>query len=339
MTWKERRIITILSAILAVLSIALLIVLGLRYQASRAETGDEGEGESPLITSQNEYTELSYYNGSTTLSFSLDEAENWIWSDDPEFPLDTTTVTAIIDTLSALKPQQTITNGDTMENYGLTNPTATLTATTAKDAVLTLTFGKATTDGNSYYMLMNGDESTVYIVADTLYNYMQTPIYDMMILPELPELTESAIQSITIEGPAGEDGAAGLSTALIAQHTGEEDSVETTWRCNGVDVTDDETVQALLDDLTSLSIDQCVDYRPSDEALSICGFDSPAATLTVEYTADTGTSQILTLYIGVSAASGDGRYIQLKDDTTIYLLPTATLDPLMRISVSGLETT
>ena len=40
---------------------------------------------------------------------------------------------------------------------------------------------------------------------------------------------------------------------------------------------------------------------------------------------------------GVPAASGDGRYVRLKDDATIYLLPTASLDPLMRISVNGLE--
>ena len=57
----------------------------------------------------------------------------------------------------------------------------------------------------------------------------------------------------------------------------------------------------------------------------------------MEYTAGTDTSQTLTLYIGVSAASGDGRYVRLKDDATIYLLPTASLDPLMRISVNGLE--
>lgn len=337
MTWKERRTITILSAILAVLSIALLIVLGIRYQASRGDTGEDGETAGPLIAAEHEYTALSYDNGSASLSFSLDEAGNWIWSDDPDFPLDDAVITAIIDELSTLKPQQTITNGDTLESYGLDNPTAALTATTAKDAVLTLSLGKATTDGDSYYMLMNGDESTVYIIADTLYNRLKTPIYDMMVLPELPELTERNIQSITIQGAAGEDGTAGLSTVLNARHTGEGDSTETSWRCGGSDVTGNETVQALLEDLTGLSIDRCVDYRPSDEALSICGFDSPAATLTVEYTTGTDASQTLTLYIGIKAASGDGRYVQLKDDTTIYLLPTASLDPLMRISVNGLE--
>ena len=63
-------------------------------------------------------------------------------------------------------------------------------------------------------MMMNGDESTVYIVADTLVNLLQTPIYDMCALPELPDLSEGALRAIMIQGPApvpesseeGEDG-------------------------------------------------------------------------------------------------------------------------------------
>lgn len=335
MTWKERRTITILSAILAVLCIALLIVLGIRYRASRAEAAGDGDEEAAasLITAQNEYTALSYYNGSATLSFSLDEDGSWVWNDDLSFPLDDTAVTAIISELSSLTPQQTIKDGDTLENYGLDSPTATLTATTARDEVLTIALGKTTTDGDSYYMLMNGDESTVYIIADTLYNAMQTAIYDMMDLPELPALTEDVIQAITIQGPAAADGTVGPITLLAAQHTDD----GTSWRANGEDVTGDETVQALLEDIQSLALAKCVDYRPSDEAASICGFDSPAAVLTVTYTGDTGESETFTLSIGVADVDSTGRYVRVGEDTTIYLLPTASLDPLMRVSVSGLE--
>ena len=35
MTWRERRIVTILSTILLILMAALLVVLGMRYRASR----------------------------------------------------------------------------------------------------------------------------------------------------------------------------------------------------------------------------------------------------------------------------------------------------------------
>ena len=44
MTWKERRIITILTTILLILMAAVLIVLGIRYREGRAETEDASAG-------------------------------------------------------------------------------------------------------------------------------------------------------------------------------------------------------------------------------------------------------------------------------------------------------
>ena len=336
MTWKERRTITILSSILLILVIALLIVLGVRYRQSRETPADSTEASGDaLLTDDDEYTSLSYYNGSATLSFSLDETGKWIWSDDPGFPLDDATVTAILSELSSLTPQQTITDGDTLESYGLAdNPTATLDAATKEGKTLRLLLGNTTTDGDSYYMLMNDQESPVYIIADTLYTHMQTPIYDMMLLPEFPELTEDVIQSITIQGAASEDGTSGSITVLTAQHTGD----TTTWRYSGANVTDAPTVKALLEDISSLAMDKCVDYHPSEEAADICGFTSPDAVLTVAYRpAGAETDQFMKLTIGTTALDGSGRYVRLEDDSTIYLLPTASLDPLMRVSVNGLE--
>ena len=55
------------------------------------------------------------------------------------------------------------------------------------------------------------------------------------------------------------------------------------------------------------------------------------------YTTASGADQTLTLTIGQPLLDGSGRYVWMDDDTTIYYLPTAALDPMMRISVSGLE--
>ena len=335
MTWKERRTITILSSILLILVIALLIVLGVRYRQSRETPADSTEASGDaLLTDDDEYTSLSYYNGSATLSFSLDEEGNWIWADDPGFPLDDATVTAITDLLVSLKPQQTILEPEPLDTYGLDDPTATLTATGDTAGDLTLALGKTTTDGDSYYMQMNGDESTIYIIADTLYQYMCTPIYDMMRLPELPDLSQEHLRSVSIQGYSY-DGEKRESTITVL--TAQDDNGAVTWRSNGANVTSDETVQALLEDLAHLAFDRCVDYRPSDDASVLCGSEQPAAQLKVFYTTPSGTDQTLTLTIGQPLLDGSGRYVWMDDDTTIYYLPTAALDPMMRISVSGLE--
>ena len=330
MTWKERRLITVLSVILAILSAALLIVLGIRYRQSRDAVQDPAaQAVQAAQAACSTYASLSVYSGSATLSFSIQEDGTWVWDDDTEFPLDDSTIESMMDLLSDLTPQQVLSDPESLESYELDAPSASISAVKVDQSTVSVTFGKATTDGTSRYAMMNDDASTIYIFADTLYQALQTPIYDMMTLPELPELPESSISSISIQGP-GEDAQPLL---LAAQHT---DDGATTWLSGGEDVTDNASVQALLEDLAQMQIARCVDYRPSDEAASICGFDAPDALVQVTYTPEDGSESVWTLTVGTTEPGGTGRYARIGADTTIYLLETALLDPLMRIAAGGL---
>ena len=42
----------------------------------------------------------------------------------------------------------------------------------------------------------------MYIISNSLYTEMSKTIYDMCDLPELPQLTEENLQSVTVEGAA-----------------------------------------------------------------------------------------------------------------------------------------
>ena len=333
MTWQERRIVTFLSAVLVVLSAIVLVLLGARYKENRAENEAAlGIGSTAPATDPGAYTALSYENGSFTLSFSLDENGNWVWADDPSFPLDNTTILGITSHLASWKPQQTVTDEAVLADAGFDQPNGSLTATSAGGET-TLLFGRTTTDGNSYYVRLNGDETTAYILSGTLYQLISRPIYDMMELPALPELPEDRLLSVTIQGPDEEDGNVGRVTVLTA-YQGEEG---TSWRGDGANITDAPVVRALLEDFAALTITKCVDYHPSDDAAAICGFDHPTAKVSIRYTTETDTEQTLQLTIGSRLPDETGRYVQLGDDSTIYFLPTELLDPLMAVSVKGLE--
>ncbi len=357
MTWKERRTVTLLLSIIAVLFAALLIVFGMRYREGREEALAEGKSAgdpsgAAALANPGAYSALRYYNGSATLSFSLDEAGRWIWADGPDFPLNDATVTSILETLSSLKFQQVLPATESREEYGLDEPSATLAAS-AGGAEQTLDFGKATTDGDSYYLMMNGDESTVYIVADTLVRLMQTPIYDMCALPELPDLSEQNLRAITIQGPVPpaespeEDGGESPESpepeeaperptvSLNARRSGGEDQ-SALWFSGNDNVTANPLLQDLLHDLRTMAMAKCVDYRPSGEAAEICGFKTPDAILKVEY-AENGADQTFTLTVGARMPDESGRYVRLGEDTTIYALATDSLDALMSISVNGMR--
>ena len=338
MNRSQKKTLRILVAVLVILVAVLLIVLGVKhYSAQKAEEEQAAQDAAQVITEEQTYTALTYDNGTATLSFVQDEEGNWVWADDADFPLDDATVTAILDLLSSLKPQQTITEGDTLESYGLDEPFATLTATASDGSTLTIALGNTTTDGDSYYMLMNGQESPVYIIADTLYQYMSTGIYDMCILPELPTLSEGALHSVTIEGAA--------TTALTAQTTeseetgsdgGTETTVSTAWSCDGADVTDNEDVQSLISGLETLSISKCVDFKPTDEAAAICGFDDPVV-LTVTYqTEEDDEEQTFRLSIGTESVDGTGYYVRLEGDSTIYQVPASAVETLVSVAANGL---
>lgn len=342
MDWKERRTATILSAILAVLFAAVLIVLGMRYRASRPEPEAEGDG-SGAIMQQADHSALRYSNGKATLSFALDEEGQWIWADDPGFPLDDATVTRILALLADLKPQQTITpeTEEDLGTYGLDEPAASIALTQEDGQVTTLDFGKTTTDGDSYYVMKDGDRSTLYIIADTLYLAMQTPIYDMCRLPSIPALAEDHLQSLFIQGaaPPLEEGqerpAAAPTWNLIARWA--EVSGTTLWFQGDNNVTESRNLRSLIEDLRTLTVTRCVDYHPSDEAAEICGFTSPAATLRVGYTTESGSQETFSLIVGNQVLSGSGRYVRINDDTSVYLAPENCVDALLAITAGGLD--
>ncbi len=327
MDWRQRRTNGALFSILMILVILVLVVGGVRYhQYRQAQQVPEDESVTLSADSAHSYAALSYSNGSATLSFSVDpETDQWIWTDDPTFPLSDTTVEEICAMLTDLKPQQTLTPDTDLADYNLDDPSVYISATRADGSVLRLDFGKTTTDGKSYYALMNDDPAQVYIFDGALVEKLSVAIYDMAQLPVLPALTEKTVLSCTVVGAA--------ETTITA---GSAEDGGRTWLCGGQDVTDNETVSALLKQLELLTFTKCVDYRPSDEAASICGFDAPAATVEVAYTSDAGTEQTMTLTIGTASVDGTGRYVRLSGEDAIYQLSSEAAAPMLTLAQNGL---
>ena len=329
MDWRQRRLIAFLSMVLGILVVAVLLAAGFRYHQYRQTLASAAEsGQNAITATQHPYTALAYSNGDMTLSFTVDpETDRWTWADDPDFPLDDSTVTELCGLVAGLKPQQTLVPEDTMESYQLDDPQAYLTVTDAGGATTTLTFGKTTTDGTSYYALKNGDESTVYIYDGALVEKMAVPIYSMMELPVLPALTGKTLVSITFDGE--------VPTVLTAQRA-ENGGGEATWRSGGANVTDAPAVQGLLRELETLTLSRCVDFKPTDEAVTLCGFDAPAAQVKAAYRTEGGAEQSFTLTVGAQSLTG-GRYVRIGGDTTIYEMSADSLTNLLAIAAGGLE--
>jgi hypothetical protein len=110
--------------------------------------------------------------------------------------------------------------------------------------------------------------------------------------------------------------------------------VAVTWRSGGADVTD--SAQSLVSALSAMTLSGCEDYQPSAEAASICGFDAPAATVVVKYTDDAGQEQTLSLSVGTTTVSGDGYYVRINDDSTIYSMTGDSLSAVLAAASDGI---
>lgn len=326
--WKQVRRNRFLSLILLVLVAAVLIVGAYRWRQLRQvaqQTTPEGEIIAEVVT-QHKYDSLVYKWQGRTLSFAVDkQSDRWIWTDDPEFPLDDTTVEEICTLLANLQPQQTLVPEESVESYGFTDPAATVTAADG-DKETVIVFGRATTDGASRYAMVNGDEETVYIFDGAILEPLARPIHDMAVLPELPTLTTATLDALTIEGVG--------YTILSAQRS--EGDEEASWRSGGANVTDVPEVKALLADLEQFAIAKCVIFRPSEEAAEICGFTEPAVTLQADHH-DGGEGQKFLLTVGAVTLDGTSRYVRLDEAETIYQMDGAMLDVLLTLAESGLE--
>ena len=346
MTKKQKKSLFVLLGILVLLAAALLAVRAHSVAAEKkAAASSSSSTESRITASGLKFSSISYTNSTATLSFALDKDGKWYWKGDQDFPLNTDYVEKIAGTISDLTPQQTITQGDTLDAYGLTAPAVTLTAAETDGASLKLALGKATTDGKSYYLLKNDDKTKVYVVDGTLYTELTRGIYDMIQLPALPTLQESSLTSVAISGAAQtalkatvtkQSGSASASSGADSSAESGSD-VSVTWHDGtGADVTGNPDMTDLVSEICGLAVDHCEDYKPSAKAVTICGFDKPRCTLSVNYTDENGEAGSFTLTVGNQTADGGSYYVRLGTDTTIYAVKADGLSKILSVAASGL---
>lgn len=190
---------------------ALLLALMLLALASCGKKEDHPQPEDPNVTQEEGAVpvHLVCSNGSITLRFSLEEG-HWLWADDKTFPLDESYALALLETVQGIESLPPVTTAAQLADYGLDSPTKYVTVTDSKGESVTYRLGSES-DG-SVYVYREGAEATVYAVPDLL-GQIGRSIYDMMALPELPQLTAENVTSLTVtagEHPAPDSCGGGL---------------------------------------------------------------------------------------------------------------------------------
>lgn len=297
------------------LGMALLLCLSMLIGCGEKEpelpedepVGDEQQTEVPEVHSDT----IECNNGTTTLRFVKNEDGAWTWKDDPTFPLDVSYVEPLALAIEKILLQDPIETSRTLEDLGLDSEESYITVINETGHKITWYLG-GMNDAGCYYMRRADDaNNAVYVSPPELCTLITRSIYDMMVLPQLPQISAGNVRTMTIT--AGE-----TSKQLYKNSAGN-------WTHGVTNV--HEKASLLTAQLEKLELDGCLDYSPSEGAAAICQLDPPAVVLTVDFVTAVGMDSTLILSIG--ARLNSGYCVNINDDPTIYRMDPELIDPIM----------
>ena len=296
------------------LTAALLVGCGHKAQPD-ADTDPNAQAALP----PEGITALVLSDDTQVLRFRRD-GDIWYWQDDEAFPLDQAGMPALLEAAAAMTASTPVQAGDDLSEYGLDDAKTSLSVT-ADGETLTFTRGDQAASGDWY--LRCTEDGTVRTVSDNtvkVFQLLDGSIYDMAVLPTLPAITMDTLHTAAITG----SGDVQINLRVV-------DGVR---KVGSRDVTAE--TEALMDELSRLTVTACVDYDPAEGAAAVCGLDAPEAVLTLTYANAVGTEETLTVTVGLPIGDG-GRYVTLGGDATIYRMEETSLVQLLTLAETGLN--
>lgn len=165
----------------------------LLYKQNQEEKKEAQEEANKIyLTNTEGMKKISYNNRMEELSF-IKKEETWYYEADETFPLNQSYLIELEEHLKKYEAERSLENGDTMEAYGLEEPSTIVTITDINDVETTIYFGNGTEEG--YYACLENKEKA-YVVDSTLYSDLQKGLYDMIVLETFPTLTEENLIEI-----------------------------------------------------------------------------------------------------------------------------------------------
>lgn len=325
------------------LFLALVILIGATVAATQLNTENEEEGDTIqdlgkiIFTLDSETVTELCWDYSETVCF-VSTSNGWEYAADPEFALDESYITAMLEVLAQVNASKIIENVEDWDQYGLEVPICTVTVTT--DTTYTLSFGEESPlSGERYFSIGDGN---AYLVDNNIMSPFCYGLYDVLTLEEIPVM--DGVTGIELETQTGK-----LDINYL-ENSGLTYSDSYTWFLDNNTVLDTELTESLISTLTSVSWNKCSNFHATN--LSVYGLDAPVATFTIHYTeytevetnnTDENGDRILEMQsapasfsLEIGNESDDSRYAKLAGSSMVYLIDSSICDALLAASYEAL---
>lgn len=339
---KRSKRIIVLVAILAVLCVATFALT--KYEEKKEEI--QNSDEVILEISREDVESLTWKYEEESFAFYRDENQ-WKYEKDEKFPVSEEKINEILTHFESFGVSFVIENVEDYSQYGLKAPECELELTTSEDTydLKIGTFSKM--DAQRYVEIGDGN---VYLVSEDPMDYLEISLSDMILNDEIPELEEiSEIQF------AGAEEYRILYEEESTNTYSDEDVYFVKKNGNFLPL-DTDTVEAYLDTITSLSLQDYVTYNASEEELESCGLNDPELSVSITYAYEEDNEMVEdTLVLSISrnpeevkaaeeAESKDEdeipevtKYVRIGDSQIVYRLSDTAYDTLAAASYNDLR--
>ena len=280
---KRNKLIILLCVLVAACIVTFAVT---RHEEKKEEI--ENTDEIVLTLDEASVTGLGWSYEDTDLAFHKD-GDVWYYDEDEAFPVNEEKVSELLAQFLELGADFKIENVEDYSQYGLEDPTCTITITTDDGTEHVIKLGAYSTMDEERYITI--DDGDVYLVAHDPFEDYEIELGDMLKDDATPVVSEA--DSILFEGD------------VDYEIEREEDS-DLSYCADDIYFTadgeplDTSLVSSYLTAIGYLDLSDFVTYNATDEELAECGLDTPELTITVHYTVEEDDTED-----GVALTSGD----------------------------------
>ena len=267
---KSMNLITAV-AVLVVLSGAYVGVKTYVAKQEEKENAEEEEEKTQVFSiSSEDVQSIKFVIDKKEVTFEKNNDE-WVKSDERDFPVDQDKLIEAIGSLNNVEADRVLDNITDTTEYGLDDPTNTITITDKDGKETVLHVGMENASTSQYYVENGEDESKIYVVADSVFQPFMKTLYDYAKAGTFPVIDSSTVSNVTVD--ENDDS----YTLTKDDNTGLWDIQDQ----DGSEKADSAKVSSLTSSIASIAYGSFVNYNCKD--LSEYGLDKPYGTITIDY--------------------------------------------------------
>ena len=162
-----------------VTAVAVLVVLSGTYvgvktyvtkQEEKENASEDEEKTQVFSIASDDVKSIKFVIDKKEVTFEKDNDE-WVKTDEKDFPVDQDKLTEAIGSLDNIEADRVLDDVTDATEYGLDNPTNTITITDNDGNETALRVGMENDSTSQYYVEKGEDESKIYVVADSVFQF------------------------------------------------------------------------------------------------------------------------------------------------------------------------